>query len=62
MCVHSKQLMSGVSQTFAVFPLKGKFITGVVVDQFSSTEAKYFVSALFLLCAGVEECVVDSEL
>ena len=52
-CVHSRQLISGISQVFAVLCLN--FITGVVVDQFSSTEAEYFVSAVFLVCAGVEE-------
>lgn len=52
MRVHSKQLISGISQVFAVLSLN--FITGVVVDQFSSTEAEYFVSVVFLLCAGVK--------
>lgn len=60
MSVHSKQLISGISEVFVVLSLN--IIIGFVVDQFSCREAEYFVSVVFLLRAGIEERIVDSQL
>lgn len=60
MSVHSKQLISGISEVFVVLSLN--VIIGFVVDQFSCREAEYFVSVVFLLWAGIEERIVDSQL
>lgn len=47
MHVHSKQLISGISDVLLVLSLS--IIIGFVVDQFSCGEAEYFVSVVFLL-------------
>lgn len=60
MRVHSKQLISGISEVFLFLSLN--IIMGFVVDQFSCREAEYFVSVVFLLWAGTEEWIVDSQL
>lgn len=59
-CVSTpKQLISGISQIFAVLSLNCSSQV-VLLTCSPAPEAEYFVSAVFLLCAGVEEWIVDS--
>lgn len=52
-------LSCGISQVLAEL---FRYCSEVAVDWLSGIEAGYFVSAVFLLCAAVEELIMDSQL